>query len=378
MIKREDLDEEGKKIYDEHVSPDTTSRAGLQGPGGLRLHARRNGSETGVDRRLQELARLVVSREMDQVFEWGMHEPVALKEGLEPAIIDVIRYRKSLTGVPEKEASVMQLGREIFQNRRVSSETFANVLRHLGKANLIDLCDFMGGYVNTAILLHTVNVHLPYDREPLLPVPGAPAGPGSSRPRAKTLEEYNASLPKDVYPDSRSRIPLIKREDLEEDRRRGYDERVSPSSTSLAGLQGPGGIGLHGSRNLSESSVDSRLQELARLVVSREMDQVFEWGMHEPVALKEGLEPELIDVVRHRKPLAGVPAKEASIIQLGREIFQNHKVSSETFANVLKHLGKRNLVDLCRFMGNYARTAILLHTVDQHLPYDRQPRLPLS
>jgi 4-carboxymuconolactone decarboxylase len=248
-------------------------------------------------------------------------------------------------------------------------------LKHLGKENLIDLCDFMGGYVNTAILLHTVNVHLPYDREPLLPVPGAPAG---SLPRAKTLAEYNASLPKDVYPDSRSRIPLIKREDLEEDRRGGYDERVSPSSTSLAGLQGPGGLGLNGSRNLSETGVDRRLQELARLVVSREMDQVFEWGMHEPVALKEGLEPEIIDVIRYRKPLTGVPAKEASVIQLGREIFQNHKVSSETFANVLKHLGKRNLVDLCRFMGNYATTAILLHTVDLHLPYDREPRLPLS
>jgi len=80
----------------------------------------------------------------------------------------------------------------------------------------------------------------------------SPAGEGPSRP--KTLEEYNASLPKDVYPDSRSRIPLIKREDLEEDRRRGYDERVSPSATSLAGLQGPGGLAVRG-ESVSEGTI---------------------------------------------------------------------------------------------------------------------------
>ncbi|MGY8813803.1 MAG: hypothetical protein ACKVHQ_03690, partial [Gammaproteobacteria bacterium] len=63
--------------------------------------------------------------------------------------------------------------------------------------------------------------------------------------------------------------------------------------------------------------------------------------------------------------------------QLGREIFQNHKVSPETFANVLKHLGNRDLIDLCGYMGNYATTAILLHTIDAHLAYDREPLLPL-
>jgi 4-carboxymuconolactone decarboxylase len=106
------------------------------------------------------------------------------------------------------------------------------------------------------------------------------------------------------------------------------------------------------------------------------MDQPFEWTLHEPVALQNGLEPEIIDVIRYRKKLDGIPDREASIIQLGRELFQDHKVSSETFARVIGHLGKRDLVDLCDFMGAYATTAILLHTVDAHLPYTREPLLP--
>lgn len=191
-------------------------------------------------------------------------------------------------------------------------------------------------------------------------------------------DEFIASLPDDVYPDSRGRIPLVDREELDEERKRGYDSRAAPDTTSLGGLQGPGGLGLNGSGDLSETRIDARTLELARLVVSREMNQQFEWTVHEPVALRAGLEPEIIDIVRYRKALVGVPDRDASIIQLGRELFENRSVSSETFARVIKHLGKRDLVDLCQFMGNYTRTAILLHTFDVHLPHDTQPLLPVT
>lgn len=378
LARREYLDDVGKKAYDERVSPDSTSLAGMKGPGGIRLHASSNLSETQVDRRTQELARLVVAREMDQVFEWGMHEPVALKEGLDPAIIDVIRHDRPLSSnIPPKDASVIQLGREFFQNHRVSSKTFAEALKHMGRRNLIDLCDLMGGYATTAILLNMVDVHLPYNRPPLLPMPGKPTGPEVPA-KQLTLAQYDKTLPPDVFPDSRSRIPLIRRDDLDEEGKRDYDERVSPKTTSLAGLQCPGGLGLHGSRDLAKTEVDRRLQELARLVVAREFDQVFEWGMHEPVALQEGLEPAIIDVIRNRKPLGGVFAKEAAIIRLGREVLQTNRISSETFAAALQHLGRKNLIDLARLMGNYIRSAILLHTMDVHLPYNLEPRLPVS
>jgi 4-carboxymuconolactone decarboxylase len=191
-----------------------------------------------------------------------------------------------------------------------------------------------------------------------------------------TEQEFNASLPDDVYPESRGRIPLVRREDLDEEGKRGYDSRIAPDTKSRGKLQGPGGLMLNGSRDLADTQVDARTLELARLVVSREMNQPFEWTLHEPVAL-EGLEPEIIDVIRYRKSLDGVPERDASIIQLGRELFQDRDVSSETFARVIKHLGKRDLVDLCRFMGNYTRTAILLHTFDVHLPYDTEPLLPV-
>jgi len=117
------------------------------------------------------LIRLVVSRELDQAFEWTVHEPVALREKLEPAIIDVIRHRKALSGVPEKEAAMIQLGREFFQQHKVSSETYGRALKALGEKNLIDMCVLMGDYTETAVLLTVNDVHLPYDVPSLMPVP---------------------------------------------------------------------------------------------------------------------------------------------------------------------------------------------------------------
>jgi len=193
-----------------------------------------------------------------------------------------------------------------------------------------------------------------------------------------TEEEFIRALPDDVFPDSRGRIPLVNREDLDEEGQRGYDSRIAPDTTSRGGLQGPGGLGLNGSRDLSQTQVDARTLELVRLVVSREMNQRFEWTLHEPVALEAGLEPEIIDVIRFRRSLEGVPEREASIIQWGRELFQERRVSAETFARVIQHVGKRDLVDLCQFMGNYTRTAFLLHTFDVHLPYDTEPLLPID
>ncbi|MGY8815813.1 MAG: carboxymuconolactone decarboxylase family protein [Gammaproteobacteria bacterium] len=193
-----------------------------------------------------------------------------------------------------------------------------------------------------------------------------------------SAEKYNASLPKDIYVDSGNRLPVVNRNELTEDKKSTYDGLVSPNTRTLAGIRGPGGIRLHGSGDLGESKVDRRTQELARLVVSREMDQGFEWTLHEPVALKFGLEPFIIDVIRNGKSLQGVPEREASIIQLGREIFQNHKVRPETFARVLKQIGKRDLIDICDYMGNYTKTAILLHAVNAHLPYDRESLLPVD
>ena len=196
------------------------------------------------------------------------------------------------------------------------------------------------------------------------------------------------TLPKDIYPESRSRLPLPKREALDEQGKRVYDSVLDPKRPTLAGFQGPGGIWLHSPRVgepfremnrilRNEVPLAPRLRELAILVTAREFDSQFEWTAHEPVALKEGLDPGILDAVKFRRAVSGAPEKEAAIIAYGRELFRDRKVRSETYAEMVRVFGETAVVNITALMANYAFTAVMLTAFDQQLHEGRKPLLPL-
>jgi 4-carboxymuconolactone decarboxylase len=194
------------------------------------------------------------------------------------------------------------------------------------------------------------------------------------------------SAPQDIYPDSGSRLPLPRREDLDEAGRAMFDRNTDPKGGTLAGLRGPGGLRLHSPR-LAElenalnrylrfgAGFSAAVRELAILVTAREMESAFEWAAHEPQALKDGVPPASIDVVKHRRPTDGLSETEAAIIRLGREMIGARKVSPETFAAARRLFGDRQLIDLVSLMGHYQATASLLLAFDVQVP-DGKPVLP--
>jgi 4-carboxymuconolactone decarboxylase len=190
------------------------------------------------------------------------------------------------------------------------------------------------------------------------------------------------TFPKDIHAETGNRLPEIKREDLDEAAKKLYDTRRP------GGAYGPGALRLYSpsvEQYMSDlndylrnkSGLDPRLVELAILVTAREMDCEYVWTAHEPAGLKAGLSQETIDVVKYRKALNGVGEKEAAIIQLGRESIGKHKVSSETAAHALNLFGNQGVVNFAALMGDYASTAILLGTFDQHVRPTNKPLLPL-
>jgi 4-carboxymuconolactone decarboxylase len=187
--------------------------------------------------------------------------------------------------------------------------------------------------------------------------------------------DIDRALPKDVNPDSRSRLPLIKREALDEPGKKAYDA----ASTGAQGPQGAAAVRLHGS-GISvrwASPLGRALTELAILTTAREHDQPYEWSLHEMEAVAVGLDPATIDIVRHRKPTSELGDKETIIIQLGREVFNSHKLSSETYARALKAFGERDLVDLIGVMAQQAADAVLIAAFDLYLPAGQKELLPI-
>jgi 4-carboxymuconolactone decarboxylase len=191
----------------------------------------------------------------------------------------------------------------------------------------------------------------------------------------------------DIDPGSGCRLPLPKREELDEFGQLTYDSLADPKGRTLRGLKGPGGILLHSSalarhtRPLNhylrhEAGLGGRVRELAILTTARELDSQFEWAAHEPAALDEGISPAIIDIIKHRKSTESLDEADAIVIELGREIFGSKKVASATFARALQRFGPPSLVDLVALMGNYAGTAALLTAFDMQLDPGQPPPLP--
>jgi 4-carboxymuconolactone decarboxylase len=194
-------------------------------------------------------------------------------------------------------------------------------------------------------------------------------------------------MPSDIDPQSGCRLPLLKREDLDEDGKRAYDRATKPGAT-IAGLQGPAGLALYSPKTAAhqsalnhylrfEAGFTPHLREVAILTTAREMDSQFEWVAHEPEALKAGVPQEVVDVIRHRRSTAGIDATDALVIELGRQVWREHKVSAETFAKAKALFGPNKVVELVMLMGNYAATAALLATVDMQLHPGKKPLLPI-
>ena len=327
------------------INPESRSRLPLLKPGvegveAIRLHA------SGVDvrwssplgRALTELGILASAREHDQPYEWSLHEMEALAVGLEPAVIDVVRHRKPLTGVAEQPAIIIEIGRQVFGKHTLDSETYARALKLLGKTNLVDVVSLMATYAGTATRLTAVNQHMPPGWKQLLPLPFTP--------------------PDDINPDTRSRLAYMKGEPAALGPL--YSRGLAPEGT------GPGQIRRHGSgMKLLEEGVGKRLMSLAVLVSSRAHHHQYHWTMSELDARAQGLDAQVIGVVRHDRPLDGLGAREAAIIRFGRELFGKHTVSPATYAAAVKVFGERNLIDLVDLMARHVTDVALLTAFDQ-------------
>jgi 4-carboxymuconolactone decarboxylase len=195
-------------------------------------------------------------------------------------------------------------------------------------------------------------------------------------------------MPPDIDAKSGFRLPLPKREDLDEAGQAVLDRATAPDARPHE-LQGPLGAMLYTpkagalqsalNRYLRyEAGFSARIREVAILTAAREADSQFEWVQHEAIALREGLEPALIDVIRHRKNTAGIDPAEAAVIAFGRQLLGDHKVTPETFARIKELFGPHKLVDLAMLMGNYVAMAAVLTATDMQLRPGQKPSLPIA
>jgi len=208
---------------------------------------------------------------------------------------------------------------------------------------------------------------------------GARAQTPASRPGAAE------ALPADVYPDSRNRLPMPKREDMDAFGKTVLDgggDKPLPATVHSTRLYSPVARSLEDAdRYLNfETALSPQIVEIAILVTAREMDCQFEWTQNEPHARDPGnshhIDPAVIDTIKYGKPATGLGEQARVVIAFGREMIGRRKVSSATFAQAVRLFGRKGTVDLVELIANYSAAALELGAFDQQLKDGQTPLLP--
>jgi hypothetical protein len=167
----EDLDEEGRRLLAER--PNFTAGPG---PTHVTIYSPRErslgiptGEDSPVGPRYFQLAVLIIAREIDQQYEWSAHEPAGLRQGLEQSVIDVVKYDSDVTGLSDKDATLITFGRTLYREHHVSSALWQKMIGHFGRQQTVQLMTIMGEYFRVGFMMNAVDQHLPPERAALLP-----------------------------------------------------------------------------------------------------------------------------------------------------------------------------------------------------------------
>jgi 4-carboxymuconolactone decarboxylase len=195
-----------------------------------------------------------------------------------------------------------------------------------------------------------------------------------------------SKLPADLDPQSRARLPYLKKSDMDAKGQKIFETLPGAGKDDI--LRGPLAFAAYNPavaqalHDLHDAAVpggtlDPRTRELAILVACRETNYNLEWNGHAASGLKAGIDAKLIDVVRYHRPLTGLNEKDATVIRFGRQMFHDKKVDSATFAKAVEFWGKRGTVDMVSVMTTYAVSGYFAIAVDERSP-EGKPELPLE
>lgn len=125
-----------------------------------------------------------------------------------------------------------------------------------------------------------------------------------------------------------------------------------------------------------QTSVPRRLNEMAILLTAKWWSAQFEWHAHKPLALRAGLDPEVIgDIQAGRRP-AKMQPDEAVIYDFSIELRENRRVSDATFKAAIDLLGEKGVMDLVAVMGYYDLVSMVLNVDRYPLPEGEELPFP--
>ena len=123
--------------------------------------------------KISEFVMLVVSREWTNQFEWAVHAPLALKNGLKQDMIDALAEGRRPKGMAEDEEIAYEICEELSRTKSVCETTYRRAVERFGEVGVIDIATVYGYFVTVCAIMNVAHTPPPADTKvaPILPYP---------------------------------------------------------------------------------------------------------------------------------------------------------------------------------------------------------------
>ena len=114
-----------------------------------------------IPQKLVELAILMTARHVDNAFEWMLHQPLAVKEGVSRATIDAINAGQRPESMSDDEAAVHDFVRELLRTSFVPDAVYARMAERFGEHGVVDLTATVGYFVTVCYVMNVAGTPPP-------------------------------------------------------------------------------------------------------------------------------------------------------------------------------------------------------------------------
>jgi 4-carboxymuconolactone decarboxylase len=124
---------------------------------------------TAFDKRIYELAVLLLARFTTQQYEWRVHYPQAIKAGIRSEDADAIAAGHRPPHLAADETIAYNFIIELYDRNEVSDASYAQFIGAFGERGVVELVGLLGYYNTIALMMNVNRTPLNAGTTPLLP-----------------------------------------------------------------------------------------------------------------------------------------------------------------------------------------------------------------
>ena len=123
--------------------------------------------------KISEFVMLIVSRDWSNQFEWAVHAPLAVKNGIAQEAVDALAEGRRPTQMTRDEELAYDICEEITRTKSLCDTTYSRAANQFGEVGLIDLIAVYGYFVTVCALMNVAHTPPPAGGgvAPILPFP---------------------------------------------------------------------------------------------------------------------------------------------------------------------------------------------------------------